>query len=760
MNINFYKKQTVLNDILANKNIIVVDNSQLNTFINKSNKKSGQYLISDIEEITDNNVSNLSILINLYRKYYNLNTSVSNISNKELEDLITNIKRYNNIEKSIKVNESEYYYDFKNNQNNSYTAYNQITQSNSVLLDTTDNLLYYIQYNKMNLMSYLINTTNGFDYKNHMLYFNIDNEYIHSLNNTLYYNFNKIRNTSIDSRGIGLIDPNYFNVKNSKQYNNNYSNVLYLNKEFKYDMFMTLSKLKNFYSNCQNIYDSLSYYANIKNYNKNYLSYITLSTSYVDISYIDINNDNKQFRICYNTIIDNISFSNSKLYYSNSQLGINLLEIDDENTLYIDDIKNIKLNIGDFGQGGQGHYIYSYVDKNNSDLYKNVSSLIVDKNKIDTTVSYNYNYKYLTTYITTNFVETSTNIYENQTIISTKPVIQTNVNKYIIGASYNINIPSNIDRTIFSNSGLSIIYNDSPYIENRKIGRKVNNKPNYSYYSTTYNNINKIVVSYSYHTHIVIPQQHELNIIKINNKISGHYESKLACVNKSFVNHNNSYFILSSKQLFNFPYSSQYMMYITKSINIVTPSRVYTYEIHNSNFKFREYNIKINDYLFNELFSRNLITKNPNLHYFKVYDENNSFKYYPILNSYPTRYLNDKFFNSYIYEYDNYPSIEEIDTCISDIKYLKNNNLNNQLYLYEIYRKDDYYLLSFYGISKIINTSATHITYDDNNILSYNDINDDVYINSELYNNYQVTDNKSLYNYFSYYLNNFITFYD
>ncbi len=716
MNINFYKKQTVLNDILADKNIIVVDNSQLNTFINNSNKKSGQYLISDIEEITDDNISNsnLSSLINLYRKYYNLNTAVSNISNKELEDLITNIKRYN--------------------QNNSYTAYNQITQSNSILLDTTYNLLYYIQYNKMNLMSYLINITNGFNYKNHMLYFDIDNKYIHSLNNTLYYNFNKIRNTSIDNQGIGLIDPNYFNVKNSKQYNN--SNVLYLNKEFKYDIFMILSKLKNFYFNCQNIYDSLSYYANIKNYNKNYLSYINLSSSYVDISYVDINNVNTQFRVCYNTIIDDISFSNSKLYYSNSQLGINLLEIDNEDTLYIDDIKNINLKIGDFGQGGQGHYIYSYIDKNNSDLYKNVSSLIVDKNKIDTTVSYNYNYKYLTTYITTNFVETSTNIYENQTIISTKPIIQTNVTKYIIGTSYNINIPSNIDQTIFSNSGLSIIYNDSPYIENSEIDDNT-----YTRYSTTYNNINKIVVSYSYHTHVLIPQQHELNIVKINNKISGHYESKLACVNKSFVNHDNSYFILSSKQLFNFPYSSQYMTSINKSFIIEKPSNIDIKNI-NSYFKLYKYNIKINDYLFNELFSRNLITKNPNLHYFKVYDENNSFKYYPILNSYPTRYINDKFFNSYIYKYDNYPSVEEIDTCISDVRYLKNNNLNNQLYLYEIYRKDDYYLLSFYGIL-------------------YNGINNDVNINSELlYNNYQVTDNKSLYNYFSYYLNNFITFYE
>ena len=243
--INFLKKKTILDNILSNNDIVVVNNEQFSYANAKANLKKSNYTISynniDITSTYDSVKA-------LYRNNNWLNDSY-NISINEYEN---NVLKYNN-------------YDSAGSQNITYTQYNNTINDNSLLIDSTYNSLYYVQPDKINLLSYSLNTRNGFNYddNNHVLYFNVDNKYIKSINNLLYYNYNNIRNTSSDKPGVAFIDDKYFDVKNN---NNSYSNnTLTIIKEFKTEIFSTLNKIKNLYKECEVIYDTLNQFNTVNN---------------------------------------------------------------------------------------------------------------------------------------------------------------------------------------------------------------------------------------------------------------------------------------------------------------------------------------------------------------------------------------------------------------------------------------------------------------------------------------------------------------
>jgi len=752
MDINFYKKQTVLNDILDNTNTIVINNSQLFSFIDKVKSNKSEYLVSSVGDTNANYKNTTSDLSKLYISQYGINPTKLSITN---DQIIENIKRYNNYKNG---RQSAEYYD-----------YDKVSQINSLLVDITYNSLYFIEYNKINLMSYTINQINGFNYDNHMLYFNIDNEYICSLNNTLYYNFNKIKDASQKNKGINLINPNFFNVKNleNNYYEGNHA-ILGLNKNFKYDLFVSLNKLKNIYYDCENIYNTLSYYINIDEYNNDYITNDNyINTNYIDSTYYCIDPNNY---ISY-AYISSVSFENTKLYYTDKSLGINLLEIDNEEVLYINDLDNIELKIG-YLYNIKNNYEHAYINSYNMDFFRNNNtSLIVNENNINTKISYNYVYKYYVENIKSNYI--GSYISENQSQNIIKQIDKQNIIKYPVNTSYHINISSGIDKTIFNNSGLNVIYQGSPYLlldeKIKKIEKTVDEHNIISYYSYIENQT------------FVIPQKHELSIRSINNKVFNHSYTNISCLNESFNTSENSYFLLSTKNLF---YTDDLIIsdcnriyYGSRgNITIKSPSLIRIYKFGKPDIQTEgcvcvKCKIKINDYLFNELYSRNIITKNPNLHYYyiaplyidnnEIYNENNLNKeYIPILNNYPTKYLNEKFFSSKIYD-DNYPIKEEIDTCISNI-----NDLSilgyDKLYLYEIQKDGEIYKLIFYSIFPDINLryniSQQYVNNSSNLLLNvYNDF----FIEPKLYGNYkfnELKDKNTLYEYLYTYLNNFICF--
>jgi len=507
MDINFYKKQTVLNDIFENTNTVIINNSQLINSINNAKSNQLEYLVSNIGDVSPstnykNSTSNLS---KLYRSNYSIDPSKSSISNDEI---IKNIKRYNNFTEASSIIDEKKIVEYVLPQQKKYNNYDYTSPSHSLVLDTTYNLLYYIQYDRMNLMSYYINTINGFNYNsdNHMLYFDIDNEYICSINNTLYYNFNNIQTTSKKDKGISLINPNFFDTTRNDYYQN--SAVLNLNKDFKYDLFTTINKLKNTYYDCENIANTLSYYANIEEYNNHYLN------------------------LDENAYITYIIFDNTKLYYSDKKIGINALEVNGENTLYISNLENSEFKIG-YISNVTNNYNYNYVNSYNMNLFKNRTSFIIDGNNINSKISYNYNYKYISEFFKTNFVETSTSVWESQSHTTIVSTIKENIINFPITSSYNISISSNIDQMIFKNSGMNIIYNGTPYLSyfEQKVGlpKKCRN--------------------------IVIPLKNELNIRPINSKVFGYSSSKKSCIKDSFISKSSNisgshYYLLSSKNLF------------------------------------------------------------------------------------------------------------------------------------------------------------------------------------------------------------------
>lgn len=835
--INFYRKETVLNDILNNKNIITVSNNQLNKMLLTAKNDKSNYIISYSLEIDDPNLdytNNSNDLTKLYSSYYGIDPSIKN------EEIKKNIKLYNNCKKSLN---SDYEYVFgtvaSQQDGEKYIDYNLRSIPHSLIFDYTYNSLYYLQYNKLNLMSYSISLKNGFNYNNHMLYFNIDNNYIKSVNNTLYYDFNKIRETTKQSSGISQIDDQYINTKNNNyNYNKKYNNIITLNKDFKYDIFVTLNRLKNLYNTCENIYDIFSYYNTIGDYNNDYLNlfeYDNNPTGEYKYNYPDSNGSKVNFYgITYKHTLNEIKFEDSKLYITDTQLGIYNQDISYEDTIYISDLSNVSFKME--------LPTYAYINAYNYSYYKSDFSLIVDNN-INTTISYVSNYKFYTKKTKTNFIEYSKSVFENQ-VSNIKTMDIEHTFRYLIGKTYNIKLNSTIDNNIFKNSGINIIYKGALYLNNEEEVEIIKNS--ISYYINPENpdasfddhkiiNYETRTFAYYNHNQITLPIKKELNIRKIDGDIINNYKAKPSCNKKYFSQ--NSYFILSSKNLFDFSYINNLINNLDTNLeNVNNIDGIYIYPnddnipqnniikikikdgskvpittngqqiigpegwdnptthdhgIQNSvepeEIKLKQGKIRINDDLFKALEKNNLIINGNdinNLHYYMIkpkYDKSNNSKYneiYPVLNTYPNKYLNDKFFDSEAYKYTNYINDEELNTCIAEIKNIKYDDIDI-LYLYEIiddyipqyvtggppirYYRDGYKLI-FYTLVKNNNSQDNlKITKcedsDGGHILSKYDLYYDNIVDKD--NIFFTKDNEfqNLYRYLKLYLNNSIRFY-
>ena len=389
---------------MSNKDIVVSNNEQFTYAIQKANDKKENYIISYNDADIDSSFPNIkSLYQNESRKWLPNNANIS------LDDYKDNILRYNNYNKNLI-------------QDTTYVKYDNTINDNSLIIDNSYNSLYYVQPEKVNLLSYSLNVKNGFNYNenNHTLYFDVDNKYIKSINNLLYYNYNNIRNTSPDNIGVASTDDNYFDVKNN---NNSYSNnTLTIIKEFKTEIFSTLNKIKNLYKECEVIYDTLTYFNKVNN------NWAPLS--------LDGGRDPEK-RISYGS--REIKFENPKLYYTNYEMGVDSLDLSNVDTLYVFDLNNTEFNIGynnvknyDYLSNKVIYNTANNVNTYNMNLLKNKMSLTLAENEATADISYNHYY---------------TNI---------------NGDKYPIGTTYNINL-NNTDETIFDN-GISILYKSSPYI--------------------------------------------------------------------------------------------------------------------------------------------------------------------------------------------------------------------------------------------------------------------------------------------------------
>lgn len=617
--INFYKKQTVLNDILTNKSFSIIDNSQLNFSINTAKSNKEKYIISDNKNI--DNFSELSDVVNLYSALYNIRPQIKN------NEIVNNIRRYNNCnytETSVFVNEQTLSLNIK--QETSYINLGKGLNSNLLIYNSSYNLLYYLQHNKLNLMSYVLELKNGFNYNNinHMLYFNIDNNYIRSINNTLYYNYNHIRKATPTQSGVVALDKAFLTTRNSNYKKSN--EMLTVNKSFKYDVFATLNKIKNLYNNCKNIYATLSYYDAIDDFNENYLKF-----------------ENTINNVSYKTSIE---FVDSKLFYTNYKLNTLAMDIENADTIYVNDLSSVNFRIG-YAKVEDCAYLEN-INSYNSNILKNRISLMSINTDMSVNISYNHYYKYIKT--TINSYQLSEQwMAKNNAVGITGPVekgsmvnelipikiSKENINKHIIGTTYHLSL-SIIDQGIFNNSGIHVIYNGTPCL---------------AYINT--NQANK------YEQRIIIPRERTLNIRKLDCKTSGLSDVSLytdftflSAIQASDIS--KVYFFLTDYPLY------------TNTMNGIISS-----------------DESLNETIFKYLKDNNIITQCHNLKYYRAWVDNRR-EYFPMLNTYPKKYINEKFFTSKIYL--DTPISEELDTCLTEIK----NTSKSILEIYAIIANNDH----------------------------------------------------------------------
>lgn len=624
--INFYKKQTVLNDILTNKSFSVIDNSQLNFSINtvKSNKE--KYIISDNKNI--DNFSELSDVVNLYSALYNIRPQIKN------NEIVNNIRRYNNCnytETSVFIHEQTV---SNIKQETTYTNLGKTLNSNLLIYNSSYNLLYYLQHNKLNLMSYVLELKNGFNYNdiNHMLYFNIDNDYIRSINNTLYYNYNHIRKATPIQTGVVALNKAFLTTRNSNYKKSN--EMLTVNKSFKYDVFATLNKIKNLYNNCKNVYATLSYYDTIDNFNKNYLKF-----------------DNTINGVSYTTSIE---FVDSKLFYTNYKLNTLAMDIENADTIYVNDLSSVNFRIG-YTKVEDCAYLKN-INAYNSNILKNRISLMPINTDMSVNVSYNHYYNHIKTTILS-YQLSEQWILKNKEVkndipiklmAKSNPVIniehvekgsmvnelipikisKETINKHIIGTTYHLSL-STIDQGIFNNSGIHVIYNGTPCLA-------------YIYISQE----NK------YEQRIIIPRERTLNIRKIDYKTSGLPDISLY-TDDSFLNN------IQASDI------SKVYFFLTDYSDTISSDEL------------------LNETIFKYLKDNNIITQCHNLKYYRAWVDNRK-EYFPMLNTYPKKYINEKFFTSKIYL--DVPISEELDTCLTEIK----NTSKSTLHIYAIIANDDH----------------------------------------------------------------------
>lgn len=827
-NFSFYKKNTVLNNILKNYSVEFSNSYYLLEYYGSLNKEL--YSISDeFEEQYVNNISlknpeynDRSLFEILTTNFYDYYTA--NISNLSKQTITSNIKRYNNA--------------------NSYVNISKYLNQNSFILDYSNKsyYLYYTTNNNLSLLSYNISFKNGFNYDetNHIIYFNIDNNYIKNINNILYFNYNKINSIDINNYGIFPL--------NKYELTTDHENNLILNSDFKFNIQSNIKKLKKLYDDSDHIYQKLDFYYNNDNYqdnlniinsnkddicivikqsydtpyniyihennvipfltknddNEDEIKYKTkfiksvndLENNYQDQYIINSNEflvektGNEDSRFAYTfSITDNsqltsydityvsyefvIKYTDSNLYYTDNNYKISNLNLKNNNTIYTKNLNQVSFKILNNIKN---------IDHNNVNNFKNKAYVkYYNKNNIDLDLTYN---NHIISYSNLNLISSiynggespaqqheggslnpsglnpsiygSSNIEINyggngtQVNGTSTNLIESKIEKisYKVcdSSSYTINISNNIDNIMFCNSGITLEYKESPYLTD------IDENGTDIYYGEgelTFNNNEKYVlrnIHYKkYYQTIYIPLPNQLNINYNNNNVYKNHSVNKGIFNKfiykTYISSNkkifnNSYYILSSVNLFkDKPENCE----IVNIQNILHPRNIYNYNSNDNNYiqvtsNIYTYKFTLNNYIINFLKSNNLIYSSYDLNYYSSYNYHfGNYNYYPILNNYPSKYINSKFFNiiknscfidpsNNIYYNNEIPLEESLKSSISDIKTTK----NDILYLYEIVLDSN---LSYYINDKI--------NYNYQNMLSYSFI---------LFNTYNTNYNNTINN--------------
>ena len=283
-------------------------------------------------------------------------------------------------------------------------------------------------------------------------------------------------------------------------------------------------------------------------------------------------------------------------------------------------------------------------------------------------------------------------INENTTTATNK--ISNLISSYIVcdEISYNINLYNNIDKNIFYNSGLTIEYKQSPYLSyiDSNIG-SVDYGEGELVFNSGKGYIERKIKHKIYYNTIYIPLENTLNInYNTNNVYKNHTVNKAVFnkgINTVFKRNNNipiektdyynTYYILSSENLLYKPINSE-LLYNT-NIKGIYEYNSYHYIYSSTSNYICTYKYFINNYIIDYLLNNNAISTSYNIQYYSTYNyKTNKYNYYPVLNNYPTKYLNHKFFN--IVSNNKIISEYELSSCISDIR-----NLDKKiLYLYEL----------------------------------------------------------------------------
>ena len=774
-----------------------IDNlSKTNITNNIKRYNSNNSYINSSKYLDDNSII-LNYSNNSYNLYYNTNNTLNllsyNISfiNGFNYDKDNHIIYFDIDNKYIKNIHNILYYNYNNINNKNIYNYGLFSVNKEELsIDKKNNLILNSEF-KFNIQSNVKKLKKLYDDCNH-IYEKLDFYY----NNDNYKNSLNIIN-SIDSKNNKtIITYNTVNTPQTIYIHSNNVIPVDVNGEIKYKTKFIKSVQSDKYNDVH-ISSGEFYVDKTDNINENQA---------YSFSLIETDKTLTTYNITYVSYEFIIKYTYSNLYYSDNNYQLNNLNIKNINTLYtkninqtsfkiINNIDNINFNnIDNFRNKS---FLKNY-NKNNIDLnithndhiitytslkYKNIGSKesmidIVDQHEnpsIDVNPIH-YGRKSI------NEINYGANNYEELAISNTSIKDQISY-KVCENSSYTISINSKIDNSIFYNSGITVEYQESPYLtdidEEPTIidygeGNLIYSKDNYELKYINYKKFYQTI-------YIPLP-----NILSINYNNNNIYKNHI--ITKSIFNsyiyriqsnkkkyYNTSYYILSSVNLFNKKPSN--------SILIESNNKIYAYNSNDNNIKINNGNISIykytlNNYIINYLQSNNLIYDSYTLNYYSSYNyERKKYNYYPILNNYPNKYLNSKFFN--IIDNDKIPSEYELNSCISDIKETK----EKILYLYELvinsyyspvlytYYNNDKELLNYsylifnsYGPSKPLNNTVNDIVDKLNN----SNIKDTFYNHKSSYimstyiklNNISnsINGKNNLRNYIMTYSNNFIKF--
>ena len=228
--------------------------------------------------------------------------------------------------------------------------------------------------------------------------------------------------------------------------------------------------------------------------------------------------------------------------------------------------------------------------------------------------------------------------------------------KHHIGSTYNLILSSEMDKDLFKKYGIIASCQASPYLTYTYLGNN------------------------TYSSNITIQTPKEITIKKIPYQIIKTVAPYPNIFNGKITKQSNKYYILSSKNLFNLNILKLDDKYINCENNN-SPDLIIKYplgdydditleDICNFDFNYSgnsedemtrlsKNKLPINTHIIDYLKSHNLLISDPNLYYYKCIvnsnfktktnDKQTNYEYYPILNTYPNQYVNDKFFDSNLY---------------------------------------------------------------------------------------------------------------